>query len=210
MALTLVPTGWCCTKSRNGISSFTTSPVGVGTGDASSACRHGAASPGQGAASSAPASGRPPLCSSGDPTRAWRSTRSVAAVGNRVAAGRGLRRPDRLAADRPAHGAARDPDPSDVRHGLATDEAALVEQPVVLAVELLERVVREDRRLGLLGDAQHERIATTDRTRGRGDEFVVGDRGVELLDLATARCDARTWRRPPLSRARRDDRRCTN
>ena len=30
MALTLVPTGWCCTKSRNGISSFTTSPDGVG------------------------------------------------------------------------------------------------------------------------------------------------------------------------------------
>ena len=33
MALTLVPTGWCCTKSRNGISSFTTSPDGVGDGD---------------------------------------------------------------------------------------------------------------------------------------------------------------------------------
>ena len=52
MALTLVPTGWCCTKSRNGISSFTTSPDGVGDGDDADAAarpsRGGVARPGGG------------------------------------------------------------------------------------------------------------------------------------------------------------------
>ena len=86
----------------------------------------------------------------------------------------------------PRTGLRGDAHPPDVRHRLATDQPALVEQPVVLAVELLERVVRQDRRLGLLGDAQHERVAAADRAGRRGDELVVGDRGVELLDLRSS------------------------
>ena len=71
-----------------------------------------------------------------------------------------------------------------MRHRLAADQPALVEQPRVGPVELLERVVAEDPCPGLVGDAEHEGVAATDGAGGRGDELVVGDGGVELGDLA--------------------------
>jgi hypothetical protein len=50
-------------------------------------------------------------------------------------------------------------------------------------MELLERVVGEHGRAGLVGDAQHEGVASTDGPRRRGDELVVGDPLVEVLHL---------------------------
>ena len=55
----------------------------------------------------------------------------------------------------------------DVRHRLAADEAALVEQPAVLPVELLEGVVGEHDRVGAVGDLQQERVAAPDHARRR-------------------------------------------
>ena len=52
-------------------------------------------------------------------------------------------------------------------HRLAADQAALVEQPAVLPVELLEGVVREHRRRRHGRDLQQERVAAPDHTRGR-------------------------------------------
>ena len=89
----------------------------------------------------------------------------------------------RAPAHGPAHRDARDEDPSDVWHRLAPDETAFVEQPVVLTVELLEGVIGEDGRADLVGDGEHERVATTDGARRRSDEFVVGDGFVELAHL---------------------------
>ena len=60
----------------------------------------------------------------------------------------------------------------------------------MLTVELLERIVRQDHGLGLLGDHQHERVTTPDGTRGRRYKLVVLDRFVELGNLA--RVDAMT------------------
>ncbi len=93
------------------------------------------------------------------------------------------RRPRRLAADRPTYGHAIDEHPADVRHRLAADQSAVVEEPLVVAVELLERVVGEDRCVRLLSDREHEGITTSDGTSRRSDEFVVGDALLELLDL---------------------------
>ena len=70
-----------------------------------------------------------------------------------------------------------------MRHRLAADEATLVEQPRVGAVELLVAVVRQDGRVDLVGDAQHERVATTDRAGRRRDDLVVADCCIELGDL---------------------------
>ncbi len=99
------------------------------------------------------------------------------------AATRPALRSGRLAADGAPHRHPIDEHPADVRHRLAADQAALVEQPLVVGVELLEGIVREDRRIRLLGDGEHEGIASTDCTGGRGDEFVVGDALLELLHL---------------------------
>ena len=108
---------------------------------------------------------------------------TLVAVLLHTAARPAARRPGGLAADRPAHGHAIDEHPADVRHRLAADQPAVVEQPLVVAVELLERVVREDRCVRLLGDREHERVAASDGTGRRCDEFVVGDALLELLDL---------------------------
>ena len=89
-----------------------------------------------------------------------------------------------FAAHRPLHRHATDEDPADVWHGLATDEATLVEQPRVGAVELLEGVVAENPRARLVGDAEHEGVTPADRARRRRNELVVGNRGVELGHLA--------------------------
>ena len=75
-----------------------------------------------------------------------------------------------------------------MRIGFTADEATFVEQPLVLAVELLERIVRQDRGVHLVGDAQHEGVATPDGAGRWGNEFVVVDGIIELG--AFARVDA--------------------
>ena len=76
----------------------------------------------------------------------------------------------------------------DVRHRLAADEPALLEEPRVLAVELLERVVRQDGGAGPAGDLQDEGVAATDRPGRRRDQLVGVD-GV-LVGLAFLAVDA--------------------
>ena len=83
----------------------------------------------------------------------------------------------------PAHRHPGHEHPADVRHRLAADEPTLVEQPVVVAVELLVGVVGEDGGLDLVGDGEHERVAPADGPGGRCDELVVLDGGVELGHL---------------------------
>ena len=68
-------------------------------------------------------------------------------------------------------------------HRLATDEPTVVEQPPVLAVKLLIAVVRQDRGVDLVGDAQNETVAASDGSRRRGDELVGLDRLFELGGL---------------------------
>jgi hypothetical protein len=51
-------------------------------------------------------------------------------------------------------------------------------------VELLERVVREDRGVHLVGHLEDERVAASDRPGRRSDEFAVDDARLELLALA--------------------------
>ena len=84
---------------------------------------------------------------------------------------------------RAANRVAVDEDPTDVWDRLATDQASLVEQPFVLAVEFLERVVRQHVSIGFVGNRQHERIAAADGSGRWSDQFVVGDRLVEVLDF---------------------------
>ncbi len=67
--------------------------------------------------------------------------------------------------------------------GLAAHQSPLVEEPLVLAVELLEAVVREDHRVGLVRDLQHESVAATNGAGGRAHELVRIDGGVERGDL---------------------------
>ena len=63
---------------------------------------------------------------------------------------------------------------------LAADQSALLEEPLMGSVELLEGVVAQHRGTRLLGDVEHEGIAAADRAGGWRDQFVVGDRLVEL------------------------------
>ena len=88
------------------------------------------------------------------------------------------------AADHPAHRGAGHENPANVGHWLASDEAAFIEQPFVVTVKLLERIVRQDDGVRLFGNLQHERIATTNSSGGRRHQFVVFDRFVEFCDLA--------------------------
>lgn len=64
----------------------------------------------------------------------------------------------------------------------AADEAVLLEQPAVFAVELLEGVVGQDGGVDLFGDPQHERVSSADRSGRRGRQLTVG---VGLLELST-------------------------
>ena len=59
-------------------------------------------------------------------------------------------------------------------HRLAPDQASLVEEPLVLAVELLERVVRQHHGPGLVGDAQEEGVAPADGPGGRRHHLAGG------------------------------------
>ena len=120
--------------------------------------------------------------------RSGPGSRRLAARG---AGGRRGRRLRLLAclADRPPAGGAPDgrplhEHPAHVRDRLAADEPPPLEQPRVLAVELLERVVRQDRGAGLVGDLQDEAVASADGPGRRGDQLVVGDRFLVGLALA--------------------------
>ena len=90
---------------------------------------------------------------------------------------------DRAAAHGTADGNSVDPYPSDVRHRLAADETAFIEEPCVFAMELLIAVVRQDGRVCLLGDAQDEPVAAADRASRRSDERVRLDLRLELWHL---------------------------
>ncbi len=92
-------------------------------------------------------------------------------------------RAGRLPADRAADRHSVDEHPADVRDRLAADQPTFVEEPLVVGVELLEGVVGQNRRLRLLGDTEHERVAASDRPGRRSDQFVVRDAGLELGDF---------------------------
>ncbi len=62
-------------------------------------------------------------------------------------------------------------------NGLTADEAAFVEEPLVLTMEFLERIVGQNRRSDLVGNAQYEGVAAPDRSGWRRDQFVVGNAG---------------------------------
>ena len=195
--------GGCCTNSRNGISSLTfcveaSAPCGrgaaAGAGGAAADERFrprddlGATSAGAGASFSTIAARRAPPA-----PRRPAATAPAAAPSAPASAGwpacspcggsTDAPPPPPLragpAADRPLDRQPIDEHPADERHRLATDQAALVEQPRVLAVELLERVVAQDPRADLVGDAQHEGVAAADGAGRRRHQLVVGDRLVE-------------------------------
>src|SRR5262249_42164881 len=132
----------------------------------------------------------------------------------------------RLPALRSPYGRARREDPADAGDGLAAHQPVVVEQPLVLAVELLERVIAEDRSRHLVGDAQHEGVTPADcacrwryqlgiglglierhllggidAVTERGvDHDRDGDTGVLLHELAYRFVELRKTRRgPPLS-----------
>lgn len=67
---------------------------------------------------------------------------------------------------------------------LPADEATLVEEPLVLAVELLKGVVGQHRCVGLLGHLQDEGIAATDNAGRRHDDFAGIDGLFELGSFA--------------------------
>ena len=66
-----------------------------------------------------------------------------------------------------------------MRDGLAAEKSAFVEQPFVYAVELLEGVVRQHRRVRASCDLKDERITSTDRAGRRRDDAV---RRYELVE----------------------------
>ena len=79
--------------------------------------------------------------------------------------------------------------------GLPPMSRPVVEQPLVVAVELLERVVREHRGVDLVGDLQHEGVAAADGAGRRRDELAGEDRLLERRRSRTRRCGGRRWRR---------------
>ena len=100
----------------------------------------------------------------------------------------GRARRQRRPASHAAHRAAGREDPARPGHGLPADEPTVVEEPGVLGVELLERVVREHLGADTLRHPQQEGVPPTHRPRRGGHELGVGDRLVE--GLALGRVDA--------------------
>ena len=112
--------------------------------------------------------------------------------------GRPLAGPHCHAALRPAHRRARREDPADALHRFATDQPPFVEQPAILAMELLEGVVGQHGGLGPVGDAQQEAVTPADGAGRRRDDLAgvlrlleggplrlvdpVGERGVDHHD----------------------------
>ena len=70
-----------------------------------------------------------------------------------------------------------------MRHRLAANQAAFVEEPFVLAVELLEGIIRQHRGVGLVGNAQNECVTATDSAGWRCNKLVVRDALFKLLRL---------------------------
>jgi len=83
----------------------------------------------------------------------------------------------RLVAPWTSNGLARTEDPSDPRYWRSSEKAAALEQPGMLAVELLERVVGQHGRIDLLGDAQQERVSAPDGPGG-GMDKLTAERGL--------------------------------
>src|SRR6266851_2203817 len=87
----------------------------------------------------------------------------------------GFRAPDRRS---------RREDPAHTGDRFAADQPALIEEPGMFGMELLERIVRQDRPCGLVRDAQEEGVAPPDRTGRRRDDLAGGLGLVEGLPLA--------------------------
>ena len=68
-------------------------------------------------------------------------------------------------------------------HRLSTDESPLIEEPPVLTVELLERVVRQHHRIRAISNLQEERVTASDHAGWRRDDFARVDRFVERRSL---------------------------
>jgi hypothetical protein len=68
-------------------------------------------------------------------------------------------------------------DPSDAGNRGAAEKATTLEQPGMLAMELLERVVRQHGPVDLLGNTQQERVAASDGA-GRGMDVLAAQRGL--------------------------------
>ena len=81
-----------------------------------------------------------------------------------------------LAADDAAHRPAQGEDPAHAGDRLAPDEATGFEEPLVVRVELLERVVRHDGSVGAVRDLEQETVAAADRA-GRWRDDLTGDLG---------------------------------
>ena len=106
-----------------------------------------------------------------------------------------FRLPHRLMALRAADRLAGREDPPDPRDRRGAEQAPALEEPRVLAVELLEGVVGEHGGVDLLGDAQQEGVASADGT-GRGmDELALQGRLLEARSAPMGRSDGRRWRR---------------
>ena len=82
--------------------------------------------------------------------------------------------------DRSPHGSAQEEDPTHTRDRLPADEATLLEHPGMGGMELLERVVRQDRGADLAGDLQDEGVAAADGPRRRRDQLA-GEDGFFVL-----------------------------
>ena len=88
----------------------------------------------------------------------------------------------------PTHGSAhrrpRYVDPADARDRLAADQAPLVEEPLVGAVEFLKRVIAQHDRVRPVGNLQDEGVAAADDASRRRDDLVVVDRLASGLTFA--------------------------
>src|SRR5207253_9808960 len=95
-----------------------------------------------------------------------------------------LRLLHRLPALRPAHRGAQAEDPPHAGHGRGAEQPAALEEPLVFAVVLLERVVGQHDRAGAIGDLEQEAVAPADGTGGRRDHLPRRPGALELLPLA--------------------------
>ena len=90
---------------------------------------------------------------------------------------------DHIPAPLAPHRSARQENPPDAGNRLAADQPAIVEQPRMFAVKLLERVVGQHRGTGLFGDAQQEGVTPADGARRRRYQFPRGFRLLEHRDF---------------------------
>ena len=103
-------------------------------------------------------------------------------TGTRVSGGPGLSRG--TAAGWTAYGSTEDEDPADARHRFSADQTTLFKEPFVGAVELLKRIVGEDRGARLVGDLENERVSPANGASRRRHQFTVDDARFELFAFA--------------------------